>query len=90
MITLRDGIKFHDGTPLDSAALVRNFEEYRKSALIGAALKDISTVTATGPLEVTVTTSRPWPEFPWLPLPRRPHAHRGARPARLDPTARAS
>ncbi len=66
VITLRDGVKFHDGTPLDSAALVRNFEEYRKSALIGAALKDISTVTATGPLEVTVTTSRPWPEFPWF------------------------
>jgi peptide/nickel transport system substrate-binding protein len=65
-ITLRDGIKFHDGTPLDSAALLRNFDEYRKSALIGAALKDIGTVTATGPLEVTVTTTRPWPEFPWF------------------------
>ncbi len=66
VITLRDGIKFQDGTPLDSAALVRNFEEYRKSSLIGAALKDINTVTATGPLEVTVTTTRPWPEFPWF------------------------
>src|SRR5690349_16524398 len=65
-ITLRDGVTFHDGTPLDSAALVRNFEEYRKSALIGAALKDISTVAATGPLEVTVTTARPWPAFPWF------------------------
>src|SRR3954447_15540064 len=64
-ITLRDGIKFHDGTPLDSAALVRNFEEYRKSPLIGAALKPISTVTATGPLEVTVALSQPWPEFTW-------------------------
>lgn len=65
-ITLRDGIKFHDGTSLDSAALLRNFEEYRKSTLIGAALKDISTVAATGPMEVTVTTSRPWPQFPWF------------------------
>jgi peptide/nickel transport system substrate-binding protein len=65
-ITLRDGIKFHDGTALDSAALVRNFEEYRKSTLIGAALKDIGTVTATGPLEVTITTTRPWPQFPWF------------------------
>src|SRR3954462_11993032 len=64
-ITLRDGIKFHDGTPLDSAALVRNFEEYRKSTLIGAALKPISTVTATGTLEVTVALNQPWPEFPW-------------------------
>ncbi|HEY3670120.1 MAG TPA: ABC transporter substrate-binding protein [Acidimicrobiia bacterium] len=65
VITLRDGIKFHDGTPLDSAALVRNFDEYRKSTLIGAALKPISTVTATGPLEVTVALSQPWPEFTW-------------------------
>jgi peptide/nickel transport system substrate-binding protein len=65
-ITLRDGIKFHDGTPLDSAALVQNFTEYRKSTLIGAALKDVADVSATGPLEVTVTTSRPWPEFPWF------------------------
>jgi peptide/nickel transport system substrate-binding protein len=66
VITLRDGIKFQDGTPLDSAALLRNFEEYRKSSLIGAALQNIDTVTATGPLEVTVTTKTPWPEFPWF------------------------
>jgi peptide/nickel transport system substrate-binding protein len=64
-ITLRDGITFHDGTPLDSAALVQNFTEYRKSTLIGAALTPISDVSATGPLEVTVTTSTPWPQFPW-------------------------
>ncbi len=83
VITLRDGIKFRTWHPLDSAALVRNFEEYRKSALIGAALKDISTVTATGPLEVTVTTSRPWPEFPWfLYLDSRMLIHEA--PARLD------
>src|SRR3954470_14823653 len=65
-ITLRDGIKFHDGTPLDAAALVQNFDSYRKSTLIGAALKDITATTPSGPLEVTVTTARPWPEFPWF------------------------
>ncbi len=65
-ITLRDGIKFHDGTALDGTALVRNFEEYRKSTLIGAALKPINTVTATGPLEVTVALTQAWPEFPWF------------------------
>ena len=64
-ITLRDGITFHDGTPLNADALVQNFDAYRKSALIGAALKNIATTTATGPLEVTVTTTVPWPQFPW-------------------------
>ncbi len=64
-ITLRDGITFHDGTPLNADALVQNFDAYRKSTLIGAALKDVTGVTATGPLEVTVTTSLPWQQFPW-------------------------
>ena len=64
-ITLRDGVKFHDGTALDAAAVVANFTEYRKSTLIGSALKPISDVSATGPLEVTVTTSIPWFQFPW-------------------------
>jgi peptide/nickel transport system substrate-binding protein len=65
-ITLRDGVKFHDGTPLDAAAIVQNFDAYRKSTLIGAALKDVTNVAATGPQEVTVTIGRPWPEFPWF------------------------
>jgi peptide/nickel transport system substrate-binding protein len=64
-ITLRDGVTFHDGTPLDAVAVAANFAEYRKSTLIGAALKDVSNVAPTGPLEITVTTARPWPEFPW-------------------------
>jgi len=64
-ITLRDGITFHDGTPLNADALVQNFDSYRKSTLIGAALKNVSTTVATGPLEVTVTTTVPWPELPW-------------------------
>ena len=34
-ITLRDGITFHDGTPLNADALVQNFDAYRKSTLIG-------------------------------------------------------
>jgi peptide/nickel transport system substrate-binding protein len=65
VITLRDGITFHDGTPLNADALVQNFDAYRKSTLIGAALKDVTGVTATGPMEVTVTTGLPWKEFPW-------------------------
>lgn len=65
-ITLRDGIKFHDGTPLDANAVAQNLEAYRTSALIGAALKDIDTITVTAPNVVTVTTKVPWVAFPWF------------------------
>jgi peptide/nickel transport system substrate-binding protein len=65
-IKLRDGIKFHDGTPLDAAAVVQNINAYRASLLVGSGLKDIDTVTATDPSTVTVTTKVPWIAFPWF------------------------
>jgi peptide/nickel transport system substrate-binding protein len=65
-ITLRDGIKFHDGTPLDANAVVQNLEAYKTSTLIGSALKDVDTITATAPDVVTVTTKVPWVAFPWF------------------------
>lgn len=65
-ITLRDGITFHDGTPLDANAVVQNLNAYKTSALIGAALKDVDTITATAPNVVTVTTKVPWIAFPWF------------------------
>jgi peptide/nickel transport system substrate-binding protein len=65
-IVLRDGIKFHDGTPLTADAVAQNFEAYRKSALLGAALKDIANVKVDGPLQLTVTTARSWPKFEWF------------------------
>jgi peptide/nickel transport system substrate-binding protein len=65
-VTLRDGIKFHDGTPLDAAAVVQNLEAYRASPLIGAALREVDTVTATSPSVVTITTTVPWVAFDWF------------------------
>ena len=82
-ITLRDGITFHDGTPLDSAALVRNFEEYRKSTLIGAALE----ADQHGHRHRSARGHRgPDPALarvPVVPVPRRPVPDRGAGAARL-------
>ena len=63
-ITLRDGITFHDGTALDANAVAQNFEAYRSSALIGAALKNITNVTVDSPTQLTVTTGVPWVAFP--------------------------
>jgi peptide/nickel transport system substrate-binding protein len=44
--TLRPGIKFHDGTPLDAAAAVRNIQDSAAGLLLGAALKDYGKLCA--------------------------------------------
>ena len=31
-LTLRDGVRFHDGTPMDAAAVAANLERYRSAA----------------------------------------------------------
>ncbi len=38
---VRSGISFHDGTPLDAAAIVKNLQVSGSGLLLGAALKDI-------------------------------------------------
>ncbi|MFI5046555.1 MAG: ABC transporter substrate-binding protein [Acidimicrobiia bacterium] len=64
-INLRDGVKFHDGTPVDAAAIKQNFDAYQASPLIGTALQNVGSVTVNSPTQLTVTTKTPWPEFPW-------------------------
>lgn len=66
VITLRDGVTFHDGTPLDAETVVANLESVRASGLIGPTFKLIETIEATGPRVVTVTMSEPWSSFPVL------------------------
>jgi peptide/nickel transport system substrate-binding protein len=65
-IVLRDGIKFHDGTPLTADAVAQNVEAYRKSPLLGSALQNLASVTVDSPLQLTLTTKTPWPELPWF------------------------
>jgi peptide/nickel transport system substrate-binding protein len=69
-ITLREGITFHDGSPLDAQIVADNLNAYRgayeaRKPLLGVFVyKDVADVQVTGPLEVTVTTTRPWPTYP--------------------------
>ncbi len=71
-ITLRDGVTFHDGTPLDAAALKLNIDTYRgvdgapaiTPRLTVFVFQDIASTEVTGPLSVKVTTKRPWVAFP--------------------------
>jgi len=63
-ITLRPGIVFHDGTPLDANALHLNLTKQAASPLVGpafAALIESSSVT--GPLAVTINMRAPWVPF---------------------------
>jgi peptide/nickel transport system substrate-binding protein len=62
-ITLRDGVKFHDGTPLTADAVKDNIEAWRKGTLLSSVFKDIADVTVDSPNQVTVTTARPWVDF---------------------------
>ncbi len=65
-ISVRPGVSFHDGTPLDGAAVVDNLERQRKSFLTGKALADVTgvEVSPSDPATVVVTVGRPWVDFP--------------------------
>ncbi len=63
-IELRPGIVFHNGQPVDAAAVKENFEAQRISNLTAAVFRPITDVTVTGPLTVTVKMSKPWSTFP--------------------------
>jgi len=65
-ITLRPGIVFHDGTPLDASALHLNLEKQATSLTTGPAFAtNIAGVSVSGPLSVTITTKTPWAPLPY-------------------------
>ena len=69
-IKLREGVKFHDGTTLDSTVVKNNIDAFRgqyptrKSLLFVFVLSNIASVDVVDPLTLTVTTKTPWPAFP--------------------------
>lgn len=66
-LTLRDGVSFTDGTPLDAEAVVAHFERY--SGAPAATFSTIAeTITAVAPDATTVTfdLEEPWAAFPSL------------------------
>jgi ABC-type transport system substrate-binding protein len=65
-ITLKNGIVFHDGTPLDGQALYKNIEAQATSALTGPAFAtNIKGVSVSGPMSVTITMKSSWAPFPY-------------------------
>lgn len=71
-ITLREGVRFHDGTPLDAAAVKLNLDTYRgmnpriPPRLAAFVFANVADVRVVDPLTVVVTTKTPWPAFPAL------------------------
>ena len=63
-ITLRPGVRFHDGTPFDAAALKENLDAMR-SSLTGVLLGPLESTQVTGELTAVVTLSSPWSLFPY-------------------------
>jgi ABC-type transport system substrate-binding protein len=65
-IKARPGVTFHDGAPLDGAALKTFFDRARADALVGIAVKNIAAVEVdpSDPLAVVVTMVEPWAAFP--------------------------
>ncbi len=65
-IKVRPGVTFHDGTPLDGAAVVENLTRAKNGFLTGTALADVTNIAVnpTDPLAADVTVKRPWTSFP--------------------------
>jgi len=65
-ITLRPGVEFHDGAPVDAAAVAANLNAVKASPTTGFTLGAMEEATATGELDVTVTMNTPWAAFPFI------------------------
>ena len=63
-ITVRPNVLFHNGSPLDAAAVKTNLDAIRTALLTGPALTNIASVDVTDPMTVVVSTKSPWVPFP--------------------------
>jgi peptide/nickel transport system substrate-binding protein len=62
-ITLRPGVKFHDGADLTADAVRQNIEAWKRGTILAVAFADVTAVTVVDPLTVRVTTAKPWVDF---------------------------
>jgi peptide/nickel transport system substrate-binding protein len=65
VITLEEGITFHDGSDLDAEAVTASFERLIDISPQEWRIGPIDTVEATGDNEVTFTYEEPYPLFPY-------------------------
>lgn len=67
-VTLREGVTFSDGTPLDAEAVKWSLERYveKRGGQASVWVKNVGDVTVTDDLTVEFTLTQPWPDFPYL------------------------
>jgi peptide/nickel transport system substrate-binding protein len=67
---VRDGVTFHDNTPLDGAALADNMTRFKNGFLTGAYFSNVETIAVnpTDPMAVDMTMKTSWPSFPQVLL----------------------
>ncbi|MEJ5255613.1 MAG: ABC transporter substrate-binding protein [Acidimicrobiales bacterium] len=65
-IKVRPNITFHNGSPLNGAAVAGALNAIRASTLAGGALRNVTDVTvpSSDPMSVVVTMRNPWASFP--------------------------
>lgn len=63
-ITLREGVTFHDGTPLTAEAVKATLDGHKASLLTASAVIPIESVEVTGDLVAVVKMNQPWVAFP--------------------------
>ena len=65
-IKVRPGITFHDGTPLDGAAVADNMTRFKSGFLTGAYMSNVDSITVspTDPLAAELKMKSPWVTFP--------------------------
>lgn len=64
-IVLRDGVTFHSGAEVTGAAVAESMNAIKESPLTQQPFEPVESITATGPLEVTVAMVEPWVNFPF-------------------------
>ena len=64
-ITLRDGVQFHDGTPLTADAVKATLDGHAASVVTSGAVKAIEATEVVDPLTAKVTMNQPWAQFPY-------------------------
>jgi peptide/nickel transport system substrate-binding protein len=64
-ITMRPGLLFHDGEPVNGEAVRANLQAFKDSPTVGFAMAQVDTITAVDDLSVQVDMSAPWAAFPF-------------------------